>query len=95
MIVTDFADLFRCKCEPQYTIEPHGDGYALYFGRCNHKHGWNLVYLKEPSANCDLKHIEALINFGAEQYKKTFVDRDYNERFRTVRKSDLIGGNND
>jgi len=36
-----------------------------------------------------------LINLGAEQYKKTFDDRDYNERFRTVRESDLIGDNND
>ena len=78
----DFVDLFRCECEPRYTIEPHGDGYALYFGRCNHKHGWNLVYLKEPSANCDLNHIEALINFGAAGYKNVEGDT-YNERFRT------------
>jgi hypothetical protein len=53
-----------CKCEPRYTIEPHGTGYALYHGRCVHRHGYNLVYLNEPAANCDLKHIERLLNVG-------------------------------
>lgn len=78
----NLLDLFTCTCEARYSIEPHGSGYALYYGRCNHKHGWNLVYLKEPSANCDLKHIEALINFGAAGYKNV-EGGAYNERFRT------------
>jgi hypothetical protein len=53
-----------CKCAAQYTIEPHGKGYVLYHGRCNHRHGHNLVYLNEPAANCDLAHIERLLNIG-------------------------------
>ena len=53
-----------CKCEPRYTIEPHGAGYALYHGRCMHRHGYNLAYITEPSANCDLAHIERLLNVG-------------------------------
>lgn len=59
-----------CECEAKYTIEPHGEGYALYYGRCNHRHGYNLVYLTEPSFNCDLKHIEKLINLGNAEYAK-------------------------
>ncbi len=27
----------ECKCAAQYTIEPHGEGYALYYGRCGHR----------------------------------------------------------
>lgn len=41
-----------------WTIEPHGNGYALYAGRdkgdeygFNATHGMNLVYLSEPDAN--------------------------------------------
>lgn len=62
-----------CTCEARYTIEPHGDGYALYHGRCVHRHGYNLVYLTEPALNCDLNHIEHLINLGAAEYAKNFV----------------------
>ncbi len=60
----------ECTCEPKYTIEPHGDGYALYHGRCNHRHGYNLVYLNDPAFNCDFKHIEYLLNLGNKEYQK-------------------------
>jgi len=33
----DFTDFLDCKCEQTYTIEPHGDGFVLYYGRCNHR----------------------------------------------------------
>ena len=64
----NLSDLFTCNCEAQYTIEPHGNGHVLYYGRCGHKHGWNLVYLNEPAANCDFKHIEKLLNLGNKVY---------------------------
>lgn len=54
----------NCNCDPQYTIEPHGDAYVLYYGRCNCRHGLNLVYLCDPAYNCDFKHIEYLLNLG-------------------------------
>jgi hypothetical protein len=63
-------DVFLCTCEDRYTIEPHGDGFALYYGRCKHRHGWNLVYLNEPSFNCDLNHLEKLLNMGMREYNK-------------------------
>ena len=53
-----------CKCEARYTIEPHGDGHVLYYGRCGHRHGWNLVYLNEPALNCDFAHIEKFLFFN-------------------------------
>lgn len=61
----------KCKkCEPRYTIEPHGDGYALYYGRCNHRHGYNLINMVEPAFNFDPRHIEKLINLGSKEYSK-------------------------
>lgn len=69
--VNSLEALFEpCKCEAKYTIEPHGDGYALYYGRCNHRHGYNLAYITDPALNCDLKHIEKLINLGNEVYQQ-------------------------
>lgn len=65
------ALLGECKCENKYTIEPHGKGYALYLGRCNHRHGWNLINMVEPASNFDPKFIEMLINLGLEEYRKT------------------------
>lgn len=66
-----WAELLKpCTCAARYTIEPHGDAYALFYGRCGHRHGWNLVYLNEPSFNCDLKHLEKLLNLGAAEYDK-------------------------
>jgi hypothetical protein len=69
--VNSLASLFEpCTCESRYTIEPHGNGYALYYGRCMHRHGYNLVYLNSPALNCDLKKIETLLNLGNTEYKK-------------------------
>jgi len=59
-----------CTCEAKFTIEPHGEGYALYYGRCGHRHGYNLINMVEPAFNFDLKHIEKLINLGNAEYKK-------------------------
>ena len=59
-----------CKCEAKYTIEPHGEGYALYYGRCVHRHGYNLVNMVEPAFNFEPTHIEKLINMGAAKYAK-------------------------
>ena len=59
-----------CTCEPRYTIGPHGKGYALYYGRCMHKHGYNLVNMIEPASNFEPKHIEKLINLGNAEYQK-------------------------
>lgn len=66
-----WAELLKpCTCAARYTIEPHGEGYALYYGRCGHRHGWNLINMLEPAWNFDPKHIELLINLGDAEYKK-------------------------
>lgn len=59
-----------CTCEVKYTIEPHGDGYALYYGRCVHRHGYNLINMVEPAWNFEPAHIEKLINLGDKEYAK-------------------------
>jgi hypothetical protein len=38
-----------CCRTNDYTIEPHGENqWAIYQGRCNHRHGYNLGNVKEP-----------------------------------------------
>lgn len=59
-----------CTCEARYSIEPHGDAHVLYYGRCGHRHGWNLIYLNEPALNCDFRHLEKLLNLGNAEYAK-------------------------
>lgn len=34
-----------------YSIEEHGDGYVLYYGRDNDHHGFNLCKLSEFDSN--------------------------------------------
>ncbi len=69
--VNSLSALFEpCKCEGKYTIERHGKGYALYLGRCNHRHGWNLINMVEPAMQFDPKFIEMLINLGLAEYQK-------------------------
>lgn len=69
--MTEWAELLKpCKCEWRYSVRPHGDEYALYYGRCDHRHGYNLAYISEVAFNCDLAHIEKLINLGAAEYAK-------------------------
>jgi hypothetical protein len=69
--MTDWETLLKpCECAAQYTIEPHGDGYVLYYGRCRHRHGYNLIYMTEPAWNFYPTHIEKLLNLGAAEYAK-------------------------
>lgn len=59
-----------CDCETRYTIEQHGNGYALFYNRCNHRHGYNLIYMTDPAWNFSPSHIEKLINLGHAEYQK-------------------------
>ena len=45
----------------KYSIEPHGDGYALYFGRTPFHHGANLAHLTEISQET-IRKIEDALN---------------------------------
>lgn len=38
----------------KWTIEPHGNGFALYSGRGPMSHGMNRVYLSEPDGNWEV-----------------------------------------
>jgi hypothetical protein len=64
-----------------WTIEPHGNGYALYLGRGTMRHGMNLVYLSEPDSSWEAtkRLIEAAPTM-------------LNALRRIVRHQDLIGG---
>lgn len=44
----------------KYSIEGHGDGYALYFGRTPFHHGYNLAHLTEISQETIDKIVRAL-----------------------------------
>jgi hypothetical protein len=43
----DLQKYLSLKPSDQYSIEPHGDGFALYYGRSNSFHGWRLCNLTE------------------------------------------------
>lgn len=67
-----FGKLLECDCNPTFSVEKQIDGsYILFFGRCPHKHGDNLVYLKHPAINFNAEYIENLLNIGLneEMYK--------------------------
>ena len=51
-----------CDCENKYSIELHGYDFALYFGRCGHKHGYNLAKISDCSHNFEPEEIERLLN---------------------------------
>lgn len=50
--------LLECNRIDKYSIEPHGDGYAIYYGRCLHRHGYNLAHL----TGCEEKFIQIIEN---------------------------------
>lgn len=55
------SPLEECQCPVRYSIERHGNGYALYKGRCCHKHGYNLAFITETDKET-LVLIEASLN---------------------------------
>lgn len=52
--------LEECQCLSLFSIEEHGPGHAIYFGRCKHKHGYNIAFVTEP----DMKFLNNLILFA-------------------------------
>lgn len=50
--MSDIDEFFKpCDHPQRFTIEPHGDGMTLYFGRCGHFHGYNLGAITDISFN--------------------------------------------
>lgn len=45
------AMMGECHCGDSYSASPHGDGIALYLGRCHHRHGMNLLLMTEIDQN--------------------------------------------
>ena len=61
-IKSAFDDLLECRCVARYSIEPHGDGYAVYWGRCNHRHGANIAHITECGREDIIKFFESQLN---------------------------------
>jgi hypothetical protein len=67
----NITNLFSlCKCPTVFSIEAHGDVLVLYLGRCDHRHGYNLVHLSDEAHNFDADHIVKLLNLGSDEYLK-------------------------
>jgi hypothetical protein len=67
-----FKDLMECTCKSKYVIEPHGKGHAIYWGRCQHKHGSNIAMLTE----C---HCEDLIKYFEDSLNKNYKGKQLND----------------
>jgi hypothetical protein len=51
-----------------YTVEPHGDGYALYDGRDSMHHGLNLAHITETTPQVCAVIERALNAYAAEDH---------------------------
>lgn len=60
--ISKFSDLFECKCKNRYSIEPHGNGHAIYWGRCMHRHGANIGHLTECNRKDLIEYFEKALN---------------------------------
>lgn len=70
-MVNMLKDLLECKCKQRYSIEPHGKGYAIYWGRCQHKHGCNIALLTEIDRVDLIKYFEDSLNKGKDVANNT------------------------
>lgn len=66
----DYDDAKRCYCgckvcEEKYTVEERNKEWVIYFGRCKHRHGFNLGYLKDV----DIQKVKELIKLANKQLK--------------------------
>lgn len=57
-------NLLHCRCKEKYSIEPHGDARVLYYGRCPHRHGFNIFTITDVSNSCNLMAIVETLNRG-------------------------------
>lgn len=60
--LADFTGLLSCRCKDKYSIEEHGKGYAIYWGRCQHRHGANIALLTECSRKDLIEYFEKALN---------------------------------
>ena len=63
------TDMLQCQCNLGYSIEPHGDGWAIYYGRCDHFHGANLGLINECYRKDLIEHFETQLNNPPVIYK--------------------------
>lgn len=56
------TDITECRCDDTYSVEPHGKGYALYYGRCAHRHGYKMASVVEVWDGFDPRSIAAALN---------------------------------
>lgn len=58
----DLHDLLSCHCKDRYSIEAHGKGYAIYWGRCRHRHGANIALITGCNRKDLIKFFEESLN---------------------------------
>lgn len=56
--------MLKPESPKKYSVEKHGNGYAIYSGRDNEHHGLNLAFISEISKGAEHipKMIEAALN---------------------------------
>lgn len=66
------------KARMEYSVEAHGNGYAIYVGRDMGHHGYNVAHLTEidPKATTLLADIEMGLNLVAELRARAQLQRE-------------------
>lgn len=79
-----------CECKQSYSIEEHGSGWALYLGRCAHKHGLNLANITEPDMRLLTRMLERL-NYSLENEatKRVVLPKTTSQPFRWVHHNEI------
>lgn len=51
----------ECCESDDYSIEPHGEGYAIYLGRCNHRHGYQKAFIDKNDVHIVINDISVAL----------------------------------
>lgn len=91
--VSGLNDLLYCQCIDQYSIGKHGDGYAVYFGRCMHRHGYNLCQITDITREDIIKSFAAKLNLPEISFKSDASGLEYKNQNAAGDYSEIkIGG---
>lgn len=64
----------ECTCPDRYSFESRTGGYVIYFGRCLHRHGYNIATLTRCRRDFPRAIVEVLNRPGAEKQRREALE---------------------